>query len=579
MSCDKFERGFFLREDRHDCCMSMDFLQVLIHQHAKTIVALQELQSEVTTLKDFRNSVLSSLPELKQNIPPGPNSALVNTSKGGTSVASTTGTTGSAVASTVVGGSTTTSTGTCLTVGVGDVWTSPKLIDSGFSTETNKSSPTNKSDDEDPLYSLLDLIQLKVSSTSNQQAHHHCCSTCSNCCDNGQGSKYVPNGKRLSSEQSPQQLGRLDHLLQFRPSDEMEDCSQVTISRNIIGAVLREVDVVELQRQVLFGIARVKSLEAKLVNLQSTTSESRLASKYLALSQENEQLRFKLKEQEIQLEGTKARLRILERLKEATAVAASSPSGPTISTTPNSIGNTTVNYAEVSPAGTQSTVPPEPAPRKSRNVPSSPSTLQRQASYIIENYNDNSEEEFYPAEVVPVRLESTAVNNNNKNMINNSINNNLSVMRSTNGNYNKDSSVIPEDCDVNNRRSTSSSPSHALSSSWGKSHQNYNNGKPPLPDKVFLNNLGNTTGTGSRQLSAANQRPSRIPVTTSRPGTPGKKLPPPTPPKSLSSISSKSSIPIAVTRLKRSQSSSSRNGSTTSSSKNKMGQFWAQWFG
>ena len=176
---------------------------------------------------------------------------------GGVTSGSTSGTTAGAV---VGGGGSTTSTtsgaGTCLTVGVGDVWTSPKLIDSGFSTETNKSSPTNKSDDDDPLYSLLDLIQLKVSSScSNQQQqqlqpHSHCL----HCSE--QNNKYVPNGKRSDSHP---QLGRLDHVLQFRPTEEDDDCSsQVIISRNIIGAVLREVDVVELQRQVLFGVARVK---------------------------------------------------------------------------------------------------------------------------------------------------------------------------------------------------------------------------------------------------------------------------------------------------------------------------------
>lgn len=120
-----------------------------------------------------------------------------------------------------------------------DVWTSSpnKLIDSGFSTETKESSNKEKPDD-DPLYSLLDLIETKVSSnTSNNNST----ATCS--------CKPVNNGTKTSASQ----LGKLDQVLGFN-----NDLENISLERHVIRAILRETDSVELQRQILFGAAKVK---------------------------------------------------------------------------------------------------------------------------------------------------------------------------------------------------------------------------------------------------------------------------------------------------------------------------------
>jgi len=128
-----------------------------------------------------------------------------------------------------------------------DVWTSSpnKLIDSGFSTETKES--TNQKEEEDPLYSLLDLIQTKVSNSTSTNSNHHPSSSSSppicSC-------SRVNNGTR----QSANKLGSLDLILGFKSGVG----ENVHIPRDVIRAILREVDVVELQRQLLFAVANVK---------------------------------------------------------------------------------------------------------------------------------------------------------------------------------------------------------------------------------------------------------------------------------------------------------------------------------
>ena len=123
-----------------------------------------------------------------------------------------------------------------------DVWTSSpnKLIDSGFSTET-KESNNQKSEDDDPLYSLLDLIQTKVSnSTTNSTNPALTSCTC----------KPVSNGTNTSANS----LGKLDSILGFKNGIE----ENIHLGKPLIRAILREVDSVELQRQVLFAAAKIK---------------------------------------------------------------------------------------------------------------------------------------------------------------------------------------------------------------------------------------------------------------------------------------------------------------------------------
>ncbi|KAK4304945.1 hypothetical protein Pmani_023142 [Petrolisthes manimaculis] len=44
----------------------------LVHEHARSIVAIQELQEEVTSLLEFRENVLAALPHLHSPRPPAP---------------------------------------------------------------------------------------------------------------------------------------------------------------------------------------------------------------------------------------------------------------------------------------------------------------------------------------------------------------------------------------------------------------------------------------------------------------------------------------------------------------------------
>jgi len=250
--------------------LHMDFLQVLIHQHAKTIVALQDLKTEVKTLNTFRQNILTSLPELTTS----------------------------------------------------ELKTNPwKTTDSGFSTSKSKSTSSASSaidsSEEDPLYSLLDIIQTKVKLNS------------------------------CSCTSTREKLGKLDDVLGFKCDCVQEICPGCLegVDRRKLRIVLGERDYVELQRQVIFAVGRVKLLEQKLKQKESEEEPQ----KYLHLSQENDQLRFKLKEQEIELEGTKAKLRILEKnwRRDKSNEAAAAASTSTTMTLTSDIRNSDTNTIQL----------------------------------------------------------------------------------------------------------------------------------------------------------------------------------------------------------------------------------------
>jgi hypothetical protein len=365
-------------------------------------------------------------------------------------------------------------------------------VDSGFSTETKESN--NQKEDDDPLYSLLDLIQTKVSN-----------STCT--------CKSVNNGTRASASK----LGKLDETLGFKQGLE-----NVVLDRNVIRAILREVDTVELQRQVLFALAKVKTLEARLNSLSlEENSSSRLASQYLALSQENEQLRFKLKEQEIQLEGTKAKLRILEKNNIVKKFEATTPQ--------------LLLHSICSPPG--GVISPSPTNNSSQN----------------RNVYSTSQKETLGSIVRPINTNSFNIINKKCPESSRLINVNVNANSTT-----RNGAVRSEDKCVSARYENDEELLELR-----KSHERTTSSErnPRLNSTINIYSSTPTLSGGKARL------PSKIPT---RPQTP-KKLYSPIQPLSkspISSISSKSSIPIAVTRLKRNNNNNKKQGSN----------FWSQWF-
>jgi len=455
--------GNILRSPQQDPCDDqagwMDFLQILVHQHAKTIVTLQDLTVEVEKLKDFRSSFINSI-TADLSKPAGPSHLHHHNLKQ-------------------------------------DVWTSSphKLIDSGFSTETKESN--NQKEEDDPLYSLLDLIQTKVSN-----------STCS--------CKSVNNGTRASASK----LGKLDETLGFKKGLE-----NVVLDRNVIRAILREVDTVELQRQVLFALAKVKTLEAHLNSLSlEENSSSRLASQYLALSQENEQLRFKLKEQEIQLEGTKAKLRILEKNNIVKKFEATTPQ--------------LLHSICSPPGGAISPTPTTPTFSQNKNV-----SQHSQETLILHTNSVNP---------------SNTNCSNSYNIINRKCPDPPSpLVLNANANGTSNGVVRSED--------------KCVSARFESDEELIELRKSTRVDKNSrLINTTNNIYSSTPTLSGSKPRPpSKIPT---RPQTPRKPCSPiqPMSKSPISSISSKSSIPIAVTRLKR--------NNNNNNNKKQGSNFWSQWF-
>ncbi|GLH13860.1 Uncharacterized protein GBIM_18345, partial [Gryllus bimaculatus] len=84
-----------------------------------------------------------------------------------------------------------------------------------------------------------------------------------------------------------------------------------------VAAILREFNPVELQRHLLTTAAENKSLQKELA--KASRSSVHLVEQLDKVKDENDDLRFRLEEKSIELEGTRARVRVLERLQQKTA--------------------------------------------------------------------------------------------------------------------------------------------------------------------------------------------------------------------------------------------------------------------
>uniref|UniRef100_A0A182N1D3 Uncharacterized protein n=1 Tax=Anopheles dirus TaxID=7168 RepID=A0A182N1D3_9DIPT len=103
-------------------------------------------------------------------------------------------------------------------------------------------------------------------------------------------------------------LGRLDKLLAAATGGRVPKVR--TLDTKKFAAILLETNVVELQRQLLQVIVQNQVLQQQLD--QATRSRLFLSEKFERSKEDVDDLRFQLKEKSIELEGTKAQLRVIE---------------------------------------------------------------------------------------------------------------------------------------------------------------------------------------------------------------------------------------------------------------------------
>ncbi|XP_053978401.1 uncharacterized protein LOC128876240 isoform X1 [Hylaeus volcanicus] len=88
------------------------------------------------------------------------------------------------------------------------------------------------------------------------------------------------------------------------------------VDSNKIAAILRENSPLELQRHLITSTVHNDVLQKRLDEVQKSTET--LSERLDKVCEENDDLRFQLEERNIQLEGTRARVRVLEKLQQRT---------------------------------------------------------------------------------------------------------------------------------------------------------------------------------------------------------------------------------------------------------------------
>lgn len=110
-------------------------------------------------------------------------------------------------------------------------------------------------------------------------------------------------------------LGALDGII-TSPSEIPNFTRGVAPDTDRIAAVLKETDHVELQRHLLTSMAENKALRLRSVSEQRIREG--LSQQLDSTREENDDLKFQLEERSIELEGTRARVRVLEKFHQAT---------------------------------------------------------------------------------------------------------------------------------------------------------------------------------------------------------------------------------------------------------------------
>ncbi|GBP18386.1 hypothetical protein EVAR_14779_1 [Eumeta japonica] len=319
----------------------------LISEQAKSLVALQELQNEVGALLEFRDLVIETFPNLRSKMAPStPASGVRRDWEPGVRVRRK------------------------LAGSAGDTTRTkpqPSVQDSGFSTETScgkdasasaTASASRSRPVEDELWALLDVIQRKgqrlrdeaellrgelderhspaprESDTAEESFARALSTGCVECaCDESRrlrrerdvllarsaeleaevAARLVeasPGSPPAASTPPPritqEMLGRLDQVLgtSSRPPKVSSTPSKK------FAAILQESSPVELQRQLLTSTVMAQVLSGRLCRAIAQRAE--LLERLERTREENDDLKFQLEEKSIELEGTKARVRMFE---------------------------------------------------------------------------------------------------------------------------------------------------------------------------------------------------------------------------------------------------------------------------
>lgn len=304
----------------------------LISEQAKSLVALQELQNEVGALLEFRDLVIETFPNLRSKMAPStPASDTRRDWEPGVRVRRK------------------------LAAGGGEAARAkpqPSVQDSGFSTETSCGKDAHSSSAsasasasrsrplEDELWALLDVIQRKgvrlrdeaeqlrgelddrqpvdVDTVEDSFARALSTGTCSDCADTSRIraerdalliraaalEAAVASPSPVAPPSTP--LGRLDSALDTPsrpPRVATPDSKKFT-------AILRESNPVELQRQLLTSTVQNQVLSERF--RRAAEQRTVLLERLERARDVNEDLKFRLEEKSIELEGARALVRKLE---------------------------------------------------------------------------------------------------------------------------------------------------------------------------------------------------------------------------------------------------------------------------
>ncbi|CAG9578978.1 unnamed protein product [Danaus chrysippus] len=291
----------------------------LISEQAKSLVALQELQNEVGALLEFRDLVIETFPNLRSKMAPStPASGTRRDWEPGVRVRRK------------------------LAAGGGEPRTKPQpsVQDSGFSTETSckdahSAAAARPRPLEDELWALLDVIQRKgvrlrdeaellrgeldeKHSETAEESFARALST-SDCTDvvrlRSERDALLAHAAHLEAEAeagagttSPvcTPLGRLDRAL----ATPARTPRVTTPDSKKFAAILQESNPVELRRHLLISTVQNQVFSDQL--RRASSQRNALLEQLKLVGDENEDLKFRLEEKCIELEGARARVRQLE---------------------------------------------------------------------------------------------------------------------------------------------------------------------------------------------------------------------------------------------------------------------------
>ncbi|XP_075974937.1 javelin-like isoform X2 [Anticarsia gemmatalis] len=317
-----------------------------ISEQTKSLVALQELQNEVGALLEFRDLVIETFPNLRSKMAPStPASGTRRDWEPGVRVRRK------------------------LAAGGGDAARAkpqPSVQDSGFSTETSCGKDAHSSSAsasasasrsrplEDELWALLDVIQRKgvrlrdeveqlrgelddrqpVETVEDSFARALSTGTCSECADTSRlraerdallihaAALEASAAAAAASPVAPPPstpLGRLDSALDT-PSRPPR---VATPDSKKFAAILLESNPVELQRQLLTSTVQNQVLSERL--RRAAAQRTMMLERLERARDLNEDLKFRLEEKSIELEGARALVRQLEARRSPARSGRGSP--------------------------------------------------------------------------------------------------------------------------------------------------------------------------------------------------------------------------------------------------------------